>query len=149
MKVDTGTFTEPGPEVMPDAKQPFGDTIVIRSSQSTQKQEKISQIPDNFELVDPTPINGESFTNIAEVAEKTQESIGPVVVPPVVDENREKGKKKGSILNRLAAKFNRKHAYGVDENEQNIKEIHNKDEKTNIETPVLSTPKGSINIYFT
>ena len=121
MNIDLGTFPEPGSEPTSaappaDPKTSFGDTIVIRSIASTLQNEKelqISNIPEivntpESRLPDNKDGDKDNFTDIAETK-----------IDPAPSEKVEK--KKGSVLKRLAAKFNpnqrKKDAYGADEPE--------------------------------
>lgn len=148
MKVDIGSFGEGTIEPNQDSKQPLGDTIVIRSAQSTVKNDKdiqISQIPDNFDLFEAPVNKADNFTSIKDICEKTQESIAP---PSIINsEDRKTEKKKGSVLKRLAAKFNpnqrkSEKTYGVDETTDNTPKESNHQNESIPSIAVTNDIKG-------
>jgi hypothetical protein len=119
MKIAAGTF---------DDQTQFGETIVVRSAQSTIKTESnLFKIPDNFDLKNPgfssnsstneVSTDSQEFINIGDVNEKTQESIAPPYILQT-DRSSKSGKKKDSVLRQLAAKFGsksrKKETYSVD-----------------------------------
>ena len=92
MKIESGTFEATDGQT--DTPRQFGDTIVIRSVQSTLKVEE-----------KPKPTNeaneNDAFSDIS-----VDHSVPQSKLPTENEENPKTDKKKGSVLKRLAAKFN-------------------------------------------